>query len=71
MDLIRILVRDWSLRRCTVGSRHLEPSRDMIKVRVIGSSSLSGIENKGPKIREENGVYHISTFVFLFIRCTF
>ena len=41
----------------------------------VGSSywefELSGIENKGPKIREENGVYHISTFVFLFLHCTF
>ena len=45
------------------GSRYLEPSRDMDQGSSYWEFELSGIENKGPKIREENGVYHISTSV--------
>lgn len=63
------LVCDWFLRRCTVCSRYLKPSRDIEKVQATRSSSYQELRTKDRKIRKRR-FYHIPTFVFLFIQCT-
>ena len=47
------LVCDWFLRRCTVCSRYLKPSRDIEKVQAIGSSSYQELRTKDRKIRKK------------------
>ena len=47
------LVCDWFLRRCTVRSRYLKPSRDIEKVQAIGSSSSQELRTKDRKIRKK------------------
>lgn len=63
------LVCDWFLRRCTVCSRYLKPSRDIEKVQATRSSSYQELRTKDRKIRKRR-FYHIPTFVFQFIQCT-
>lgn len=57
------LVCDWFLRRSKVGSRYLESSRNIEKIK---SSSYQELRTKDRKIRKRS-FYHTFTLVFLFI----